>query len=197
MKLLNKTKFSYLIAAAIMILAGIFMIIFPETSIEVLCYLSGAAFLIFGVVKIVNYFSKGFFRLVFQFDLGLGIFFSVIGILIFIHPGSIANILPVFIGVFWFVDGAMQFQTFAEANKLKLKWRYLLLVFAILTCTTGILLVVNPFDGLKALIIVLGISLIIDGGQNLFDVFCFSKYLKSVKSNERVVKLDDETEIHF
>lgn len=75
MKLLKKTKISYVVAAAIMILAGIFMIIFPETSIEVLCYLSGIAFLIFGVVKIVNYFSKGFFRLIFQFDLGLGIFF--------------------------------------------------------------------------------------------------------------------------
>lgn len=196
-ELLKKTKISYLAVSCIMIAIGIIMIIFPLTSMDVLCYLVGATALVFGVVKIVNYFSKGFFRLVFQFDLGLGIFLSVIGILIIIHPGSLSNLLPIFVGIFWFIDGAMQFQSFAEAQKLKLKNRYLMLVFAVLTCVAGLLLVINPFEGKKALVIMLGISLIIDGAQNLFDVFLFSRYQKNVKSNERVVKLDDETEIHF
>ncbi len=196
-ELFKKTKISYTTVSLIMIAIGVIMIIFPLTSMDVLCYLIGSATLAFGIVKIVNYFSKGFFRLVFQFDLGLGIFLTVAGILIIIHPGSISNLLPIFVGVFWIIDGAMQFQTFAEVQKLKLKNRYLMLVFALLTCVAGLLLVINPFEGKKAIIILLGISLILDGAQNLFDVFVFSRYQKSVKSSERVVKLDDETEIHF
>lgn len=197
MRFFKKAKFLYILFSAISIVLGIFLIIFPQTSMTVLCYILGSAAVIFGVIKIASYFSSGLWGPIFQFDLGAGIFLTVVGIFIVIDPGRVSTIIPVIVGVFWIIEGAMHFQTFLDAKRYHLKYRYVTLAFAITTCGCGVFLIFNPFEGINALMILLGISLIIDGAQNLFEALYYSSFTKKVKSDERVIKLDDETEMHF
>lgn len=197
MKFFKKAKFLYILFSVISIVLGIFLIIFPQTSMTVLCYILGSAAVIFGVIKIASYFSSGLWGPIFQFDLGAGIFLTVVGIFIVIDPVKVSTIIPVIVGVFWIIEGAMHFQTFLDAKRYHLKYRYVTLAFAITTCGCGVLLIFNPFEGINAIMILLGISLIIDGAQNLFEALYYSSFTKKVKSDERVIKLDDETEMHF
>lgn len=195
MENIKKAKISYIVISAVMIALGIVMFIFPFESMDVICYLVGALILAFGVVKIYNYFSRGFARLIFPFDLGFGLLLIVLGILIIIHPNSVKEFLPVLVGIFWIVDGAMQLQNYAEARALRLKGSFWLLIFAVLTCVCGVLLIIDPFEGFKALVYVIGVTLVIDGLQNLFTAIYFAHFKKELK--ERVEKLDDDTTFHF
>lgn len=197
MKFFKKTKLIGIITAIASIAVGVFLILFPAVSINAICYVLGTAAIIFGVVKTIGYFQQGFTRFVFQFDLGLGIFLIVLGILLVTATEKIATIIPIIVGVFLIIEGAMHLETYIDAKKCGVKYRTLMLVFAVITCVSGLLLIINPFKGANALMILLGISLVIDGVENLLTVLCFSNFFKKVKSNERVIKLDDETEIHF
>lgn len=194
MENIKRAKISYIIISAIMIALGIVMFIFPGASIDVLCYLTGATILLFGAVKIYNYFSRGFARLIFPFDLGFGLFLFVLGIIIIVHPYSVATALPVLVGIFWVIDGAMQLQNYVEARALRLRGSFWLLVFSVLTCICGLLLIIDPF-AIETLVYVIGATLIIDGIQNLFTAIYFAHFKRELK--ERVEKLDDETTFHF
>lgn len=197
MGLLKKTKIINVLVSLLMIAIGVLIVLYPSLSMKALCYVLGAAAIVFGAIKVVNYFQKTFARFIFQFDLGLGAFLIALGVMLIALPEKISAIIPVVIGVFWFIEGAMRFETYADARKCGLKYRSAILAFAVIFCVLGLLLIINPFKGANALMILLGVSIIIDGIQNVLIIVYLSKFGKKIRSEERVVKLDDETEIHF
>lgn len=171
-------KWSYIAISAAMIIAGILFIAFPSTSAVAICYAVGILITLFGAIKLISYFSNDMFRLAFQFDLALGIFSVVAGVLIILHPGNIAVVMPVIIGVFVLVDGALKIQTSHDARLFGLVYWWGILVFGILSCICGLLLILNPFEGASALMILLGISLIADGIQNIWITAYTAKFIK-------------------
>ena len=62
----------------------------------------------------------------------------------------------------------MKIQTSHDAKLFGPVYWWGILVFGILSCICGLLLIMNPFEGASALMILLGISLIADGIQNLW-----------------------------
>ena len=75
--------------------------------------------------------------------------------------------MPVIIGVFVLLDGSFKIQTARDAKIFGLHGWWGILVLAILTCLGGLFLIINPFSGAVALMILLGATLIMDGIQNL------------------------------
>lgn len=181
-------KISYIVISALTAVLGLFLIIFPEMGVNLLCYLLGAAALLFGIVKIISYFSKDLFRLAFQFDLALGVLICILGLLIIIHPYKVADTVPYIIGACWITNGALKIQTAFDSKRFGMKNWWIILAFASLTCVCGTLLILDPFDGAKALVIMLGVSLICDGIQNLCTVIYTVK--SNRKKNSKIIDID-------
>ncbi len=106
MELIMKAKSAYIAVSVIMLILGFILIISPEMSLSVLCFTVGLVLLLFGVVKLVGYFSKDLYRLAFQFDLALGIFMLIFGGLLVIRPFEGAVAVTILLGVTLMVDGA-------------------------------------------------------------------------------------------
>ena len=70
----------YIVMSAIFCILGIFLMINPEGSMKMICIIAGALFIADGIIKIIGYFSRDFYCLAFQFDLGFGILMIAIGI---------------------------------------------------------------------------------------------------------------------
>ena len=51
-------KWGYIAASVLFIFLGILFIVFPETSISVMIKLSAVIMMLFGIIKLVGYFSK-------------------------------------------------------------------------------------------------------------------------------------------
>ena len=64
---------------------GIFLMAVPEKAVKIICVLAGILFLADGIIKIIGYFSRDFYCLAFQFDLGFGILMIAVGILILVR----------------------------------------------------------------------------------------------------------------
>jgi uncharacterized membrane protein HdeD (DUF308 family) len=167
MEMIRKTKKAYTATAIVMIALGAMLLLFPTISALTVCYIVGGMITLFGIVKLIGYFSKDLFGLAFQFDLALGIFSIVAGILIILHPTNIVNSVPVIIGVFVLMDGAFKMQTAIDAKKFGMERWWGIGLLAVVTCIAGLFLIINPFEGAKAIMMLLGATLIVDGVQNL------------------------------
>lgn len=167
MELIKKAKRGYIAVSIVMILLGTLIAIFPTISAITLCYITGTLLTALGIIKLMGYFSKDMYRLAFQFDLAMGIFLIATGILIMLHPVNVVSSVPVIIGVFAIIDGAFRLQMSFDAKRFGIeRWRIIFLL-GILTCISGLVLITNPFQGAAAIMVVLGITLIVDGIQNL------------------------------
>ena len=69
---MKAAKIGYIILSVLYCVLGILLITMPELSITALGILLGIGMIVFGIVKIVGYFSKDLFRLAFQYDLAFG-----------------------------------------------------------------------------------------------------------------------------
>lgn len=185
MKRLRNAKIAYVLISVVMVVLGIALILWPEISALAVCNITGAVLTVFGIIKLVGYFSKDMYRLAFQFDLALGVFSLLVGVLMLVHPTGVVRLVPVITGVFVILDGAFKLQTAHDAKRFGLSGWWCILLLAIVSCLGGLFLVANPFQGANALMILLGITLVIDGVQNL----CVSAY--TVRNYSVSIDFDD------
>ena len=167
MNFVRKAKWAYVIAAAALIVMGACLLLWPGSSAEAICGILGIVFAVFGAVKLICYFSPDRFGLAFQFDFALGLTALIAGVIMMLHSEEIVAVVPIIVGVFIMIDGAFKLQTSLDARQFGLeKWWYIL-ILALVTCLCGLLLLLNPFGGARALAAWQGITLIVDGAQNL------------------------------
>lgn len=84
------------------------------------------------------------------------------------------------------LDGVFKIQTALDARQFGLKAWWVVLVLAICSGGFGLLLIVNPFEGAVALMILLGVTMVVDGIQNLLVV------LYTVQTTREEMKNDYE-----
>lgn len=170
MELIKRAKNGYIAVSVLMLVIGGCLILWPQISLSVFCTVTGIAMIGFGIVKLLGYFSKDLYRLAFQFDLALGILSVLFGIVIMIHPHGLIAFVPVLMGIFIMLDGVFKIQTALDARQFGLKSWWAVLLLALCSGGFGLLLVLNPFEGAVALMILLGVAMAADGIQNLLVV---------------------------
>lgn len=175
---LQRAKRLYLVLSILLIALGLFLICRPAATLLTICYLLGILCLLFGGFKLIGYFSKGSYRTAFRFDLPLGILSLILGILLCWHPGNVVALLQFFIGSFILVDGVLKFQTALDARRCGLSRWWGILTAALLSAAAGLLLILNPFGGAKAMVVLLGVTLVVDGFQNLIVVLYTARHIR-------------------
>ncbi|MGN0547936.1 MAG: HdeD family acid-resistance protein [Acutalibacteraceae bacterium] len=186
MKVLKSTKWLYIAFCLLLIGTGLCMAIWPTVSMTVMNYIIGALILAFGIIRIVGYFADDYYCIAFQFDLALGIFASVIGIAVLIHPKWIMASLPIAIGLFVLVDGLFSVQSAIDAKKFGIRRWWLILIFSILTVGIGLVMIFNPVRSAKVLAVITGIALIASGVEALIVALQTVKIKKAVKDRSPI-----------
>ena len=79
----------YIVIADVFCALGIFLMAVPDKAVIIICVLAGILFIADGIIKIIGYFSRDFYCLAFQFDLGFGILMIAVGILILVRREAI------------------------------------------------------------------------------------------------------------
>ena len=72
----------YIVMAVVFCALGIFLMAVPEKAVKIICVIAGILFHADGIRKIIGYFSRVFYCLDFQLELGFGILMNAVGILI-------------------------------------------------------------------------------------------------------------------
>ena len=67
-------KRAYIVLSVVQFVLGAYLIARPEQSFSIACYAIGTVLVVYGIIKLIGYFTKDMYQLAFQFDFADGVF---------------------------------------------------------------------------------------------------------------------------
>ena len=177
-KALRTAKIGYIIISAILCALGILLIAKPDMSLSLIGIIVGIVLIVFGVIKLIGYFSKDLYRLAFQFDLAFGILLIALSVVILIRPENMMSFLCIVLGIAILADGLFKIQTALDARRFGLRTWWLILSLAIIAGVIGAVLVFRPTESARIVTMLLGMSLLAEGILNLCVALCAVKTVR-------------------
>lgn len=177
--LMHTAKIGYIVMSAVFCIAGFIFIIKPDVSARFLGYLLGISMLVFGLIKIIGYFSRDLYRLAFQYDLEFGIVLFVIGAIVVARPVDALNFILIATGIAILSDSLFKIRIALDSKRFGVGAWWMIMTFSIVTGLVGLMLVIRPWAGAKSLTVLLGISLLFEGVLNLCVAVSTVKIIKN------------------
>ncbi len=185
-KTIQVAKTGYIFMSTILCIIGIFLFMGNQSLIENIKVVSGTMMIIFGIVKLIGYFSKDLYRLAFQYDLAFGILLIGLGAVMFFKTQDTINFICTTLGISILTDGLFKIQISIDSKKFGIRLWWLIFILACLTCVVGIRLVAQPSNDTQLILNLIGISLVAEG------ILSMSTVLTAVKiiQNQRPDNID-------
>ena len=166
-ELFQKLRIAAYVSAVLTIALGGILIAWPIEVTGLICRVLGALLVVMGAVYIFGYIIEGRGIL----TVAGGLLFLLLGVWIFITPGSIATLVPIVIGVVLLVHSLRDFQMASEAKQNGSDRWMILFLLALLNCVFGVVCICNSFGIVSVAVRILGIALIYDGISNMIIVY--------------------------
>ena len=166
MKKLRIARDGYIVMSIAFYVVGLLYMSLPEISPLAICITSGAALIVYGVIKMIGYCSDDLYCLAFQYDLACGIFLIVLGGIMLCRSERLIPYLSVGLGGLILLDRLLTIQTSKDAKQFGLQTWQIILITSIIAAVFGILLMIKPFRGRLAAHIVAGGALLAEGLKN-------------------------------
>lgn len=163
-------KIGYIVMSVMFCIAGALFIALPDISITMIGISMGIAMIVFGIVKLVGYFSRDLFRLAFQFDLELGILLLVLGLIVLIRPDDLMTFMCIALGISILTDGLFKVQIALDSKRFGIKSWWVILALAVVARTIGVFLIFRSAKSAQFLTVLLGVSILAEGILNLYTV---------------------------
>lgn len=184
MKLLERIRRMELLMAVISLIIGVIMVIFPQRTMSVICYVIAGAILLYGVIDIISYFTSKSYEGNFSLTLLRGVVASVIGIIIFIRPSYLSTFIPIVLGILLIIDGITSIQKSVFLKNNNVYFWHISMIESILTLALGIFVLINPLSAQNAIIICLGISFIWYGITSVWNYLYVQKKINFIREAE-------------
>ncbi|MGN0316713.1 MAG: HdeD family acid-resistance protein [Lachnospira sp.] len=189
MKKIKEIKNEMIIISLALLVLGVFMIIFPETSQELLCRSIGIVLCIWGVFRLIAYFKTAGQEVLASFGLVQGVSLLAFGIFFVMKPDLIATLFGVALAILIIIDGVLKLQYAVEFYHLKTELWWVELIVAAVVIIMGIIALLNPFSATSTLMIFMGILFVIEGITDLIAIIRISgaakKFAEAVKDAMR------------
>lgn len=190
---MQTAKAGYIVISAVLSLLGIFLMRQPDVSTAAVGTAAGVLLVIFGIIRLIGYFSRDLYRLAFQFDLAVGILLLILGIILLTKPQDLLHFLCVVTGMYVTADGLMKLQTAHDAHRFGIASWWMILAAALLTSAAGVCLLVRPAQSVRIVMQLFGAVLLAEGLLNLLTVLVTVKIVRNQKPD--VIDIDYEEEI--
>lgn len=175
--MIRAAKAGYIVLSAVLSALGVMMLTRPGYSAELISRVVGIVLIVFGVFKLIGYWSRDLYRLAFQHDLAMGILVIALGLVLSLRPSWAMNALCTILGIEIITDGLFKVQTALDARRFGLNTWWLILALAVAAGGIGIALLILPAAGGQPLVQLLGASLIAQGLLNLCVALCAVKII--------------------
>ena len=162
-----QAKVIHVVASAIFLLSGVFLMIYPDLNSMALRLLLGIGLIVTGSARVLGYFSNDLYQLAFQFDLAMGGFCVIMGTAMLIPPLRILTMFTFAIGMFALIDGLLKLQISFDAKTFGMKMWVGLLVSAAVLSMGGVLVLVAPPSWNRVLLT--GGALAAIGAENIWN----------------------------
>lgn len=171
---LKGIRLAVYLTSVLTIASGVMLIAWPLEVTGLICRIFGALLVVMGAVQLFGYFMEGSGML----SVAAGLLFVLLGVWIFTHPGSVAQLVPIGIGVVMIMHSLKDFQMASEVKRSRNGSWQLLFLLALLNFALGVVCICDSFGVLTVAVRVLGIALVYDGISDIIIVYHTTKAVR-------------------
>ena len=179
LKQLKLAKNGYIIMSVLFMVLGACLIIWPDCSMAVFCTAVGIMFIVYGLIKILGYFSRDIYCLAFQFDLAFGILLMAVGVILIARKNFAVDLIFSVFGILILADALFKIQMSVDAKRFGLALWWQILLIALVTGVIGVLVFIRPFEAAAMMMVLVGFSILLEGILNLWVGILTIKIIKS------------------
>lgn len=179
--LVETIRRSWVLSVLLTIALGIVLLIYPDTTSRVLCYLVGGVLLIHGILNLVRFFTRGEGRFFLRYELIVGIVLCAAGIFLLMRPEIVVMLIPMILGFYMILDGAVNMRRAWEMKALGFSKWWSALIGAVLMAVFGAVLFWNPFEAAQMTLMFIGIALLYQGILDFVILFLVGRGRKKVE----------------
>ena len=165
--IVKEARMTHVIVSSLLILSGVFMLAWPEYGQSIARYLIGGNFVVLGAARVLGYFANDLYRLAFQYDMALGAFGVIFGVLLILSPANVQSAMPYVIGVYVMMDALLKLQTALDAKAFGMKHWWGLLISSITLTLAGVALAI--LSSQLNTYLAIPIVLILDGAESIWN----------------------------
>ncbi len=177
-------KIGYIVISVLLCALGVLLIVIPDPSVQWIGRIFGVVMIVFGLVKLVGYFSRDLFRLAFQYDFATGILMLLLGAMLLLYPDWMLSFFCTVLGILILADGLFKVQIALDARHFGITRWWGILCTAIFAGVCGGVLIFRPMQSVHVMMILLGIALLVEGILNLTTVLTAVKIIRHQKADE-------------
>lgn len=178
---IRMAKTGYILLSVALCILGVVTAILPDFSAVWFCRIGGMVMLLFGIVKIIGYWSDDLYRLAFQHDLAFGILLIALGIVLILRTDPMIVLLCTILGIYILADALLKVQIAIDSKAFGIRKWWLILLSAIVTGVVGFLLIYCPSESVDVLMVFLGLALIAEGLMSLTTILIAVKLFRGRK----------------
>lgn len=192
--MLKEMKWNMILSAALYMVLGLILLIFPATTARTICYLIAGIAIVTGLVNLVVYFTRNITRNYYRNDFVTGLMLMVLGIFVIYKVDLVIALAPFIIGLCIIVSGLFKLQGALDVQRMGGN-AVLILGLAVVNVVIGILMVINPFDSAMLLYRLLGAGLLFSGLTDLASTLYLSSkmhsYMKKLSEADEAIKVSE------
>lgn len=174
----KRLKWETVVSTIVSIVLGIVFIANPTGASDLICKVAGIAMIVVGVLFFVRFFAEG----AEEFEaLRNGALVLLFGLFFLIKTGTVVSLLALFFGLFLVIDGLDDVREGLEGKRRGARGWQWLFVLAGVVVTLGVLVMFLSFDWVM---ILLGISLILNGIGDVVAVIWFEEEIKKLAAGQ-------------
>ena len=166
MKKLQFARNGYIGISCIFYAATVIYLLFPGLPPMALSCFSAVILILYGVIKIVGFFSEDLYCLAFRYDMAFGLLLMVAGVLLLVKNVSVAQYLTPGLGWMALLDNLFHIQMSKEARDFGIKEWKLVLGLSVATGILSVLLILPAFPSPQATRILTSVVLLACGAIN-------------------------------
>ena len=180
--ILREQRRSSMAAAAITVMVGLLLLLWPNRSVNLMCMILGLAVTVTGIIYVLGWFVRrregapAFYVLP-------GVILIALGLWLFTRPESLVRLIQYIFGAILIFHGVVDLQGAVALIRQSVERWWLDLLLTVLTIALGVIVLINPFGTFAALVMLMGAALIFDGVSDFYLIWRLTRAMKDFDEN--------------
>lgn len=184
---------NYSVSSLITWILGMILIVWPDLSGSLMCYMLGGALILIGLIQLLIYVRGNKTEFYSRFKMMMGIILTLLGIWICAKPEIVLGLVPVVLGIVLILHALQDFSYTLEIKNAGVDRWWVALIATLVTFALGIFLVLHPFLAFEMAMIYVGIGLVYNGVADLVLVILAGYYKRT--ADKRIREIAGEVEV--
>ena len=176
---------NYSVSSLITLILGIVLIVWPDLSGALMCYMLGGALILMGAIQLLIYLRGNRAELSGRFKMMMGVILALLGVWICAKPEIVLGLIPAVLGIVLLMHAVQDLSYTIQIKNSGVERWWVALIATLITFALAVFLIMHPFLAFEMAMIYIGIGLVYNGISDFVLVILAGYYKRNADKRIR------------